>query len=833
MRITRRQFLIGAGTAGAGALAVIGLSNGLTVGLRPGVRLSGSRSSGVTPTAIYDFEADTVGEAPSGITAVAGTFWVVNQATLGKSLQPQTDGENPVAESRLAIATFDAVSAEATDIIVIYKHLWPAGYDRNGVMVRFDAAAGTGYLLQVNESDARIYRCDGGVVTLLASEALAQSGSGVPRWYKVEAQGSALSLSYSDDGETYTEVVAASDSTYQNGTVAYSAGWAHGDETRNYVDDVSITFTVPGTSSLTITSPVAYQTYQRDGSDQADIAISGTYVGTPSAIEARFNGGPWATIDASPSGGTYSGTLSAQAAGQGTLEVRFVDAPDVTASVDNVGIGDVFVIGGQSNASGRGNNNQSYSHATLKATLFGNDYAWQELTDPTDSNSGQVDTVSDDSAAGSCWPLLATQIMAATGYPVAFVPAPKGGTSIAQWQPGVDHQDRSTLYGSMVYRANQVGTVKAVLWWQGERDAVLGTAEATYNSGLDTVANAVNADLSCSLVVCKIADLSTYNTGYDETAVNNAIATAWSDNANVVAGPDFSDITPSVDGVHFKTDQELQAAADRWFAALQAAGIVGGGGGQPAPSLDPDAQTLIDAMTVTPDGARQTLISDTIVALKNAGIWSLLDECWFLAAHDAQAALLGWKRYKDCTAVNAPTFEADRGFAGDGATSYLDTGFVPSTDGVNYTLNNASLGAYIRTDIATNNTADIGARTVSDDTFINSRNNGGDFNARIHSVSSINIATSDSFGLHSAQRTGANAAQLFRNGVQVTSATVNVPALPTVSFYICALHQSDGPSHFTQRQIAFAFVAAAMSEQQQAGLYTVVQDYMTAIGAAV
>lgn len=262
-------------------------------------------------------------------------------------------------------------------------------------------------------------------------------------------------------------------------------------------------------------------------------------------------------------------------------------------------------------------------------------------------------------------------------------------------------------------------------------------------------------------------------------------------------------------------------------------GVSVGGGGGGAPSLDPDAITLIAAMTTEPDAARQALISNTIVALKNAGIWSLLDECWFLAAHDAQAALLGWKRYRDCTAVNAPTFEVDRGFAGDGATSYLDTGFVPSTDGVNYTLNGASLGAYIRTDIATDNTADIGARTSGDDTFINSRNSGGNFNARIHSVSSINIATSDSFGLHSAQRTDVNAAQLFRNGVQVTSATVNAPALPTVSFYICALHQSDGPSHFTQRQNAFAFVAAAMSEQQQADLYNIVQSYMTAIGAAV
>lgn len=229
------------------------------------------------------------------------------------------------------------------------------------------------------------------------------------------------------------------------------------------------------------------------------------------------------------------------------------------------------MIGGQSNASGRGTNNQSYSHATLKAGIYKNNYAWAELADPTDTNPTTDSVSADDNAAGSPWPLLATLIMADQGVPVAFIPAAMGGTSISDWQPGADHQARNTLYGSMVYRALQVGGVKAVIWWQGERDAVLGTAEATYNTGLDTVANAVQTDLGVKMVVCKLQDLSAYNGGYDESVVNAAIATAWGDNANVLQGPDFSDITPSVDGVHFKTDAELQTAADRWWTAIAAA----------------------------------------------------------------------------------------------------------------------------------------------------------------------------------------------------------------------------------------------------------------------
>jgi hypothetical protein len=239
----------------------------------------------------------------------------------------------------------------------------------------------------------------------------------------------------------------------------------------------------------------------------------------------------------------------------------------VTASAAYVGIGDVLVIAGQSNASGRGTNSQSYSHATLKASLFGNDYTWRELADPTDSITNQGDAISKETsqAGGSLWPLLATSFLADQGVPVAFIPCAKGGTRIADWLPGVNHQDRATLYGSMVYRALQSGC-KAVLWWQGEGDAQDGTSQATYNSRLDSLANEIQADLGVKLMPCKLQNI----TAAGETGINAAIAEAWGDNANVLTGPDLSDIATD-DDVHLQTDAKLLDAAGRWWAALQTA----------------------------------------------------------------------------------------------------------------------------------------------------------------------------------------------------------------------------------------------------------------------
>lgn len=333
---------------------------------------------------------------------------------------------------------------------------------------------------------------------------------------------------------------------------------------------LAIPFEDYGLPTLEIFSPSDYQIIQRDGSDLADIAIAGRVRNVTSDVEARWNGGAWTTI-ASNANGDFSGSLTNQSAGQGTLEVRLADYTAVSESLAYVGIGDVFLIAGQSNASGRGVSSQSYSHATLKACLFGNDGEWKELTDPTDSPTDQLDSASADTspaAAGSVWPPLATSIMADQGVPVAFVPCAKGSTSITAWQPGASHTDRTTLYGSMNYRAEQTGA-KALLWWQGETDAEGAMAQATYNGHLDTLAAAIASDIGCKIMACKLQNSSGIS-DVNEAAINAAIAEAWADNANVLQGPDLSDLG-SDDAYHLQGDEKLATAAGRWWTAIQAA----------------------------------------------------------------------------------------------------------------------------------------------------------------------------------------------------------------------------------------------------------------------
>lgn len=82
-----------------------------------------------------------------------------------------------------------------------------------------------------------------------------------------------------------------------------------------------------------------------------------------------------------------------------------------------------------------------------------------------------------------------------------------------------------------------------------------------------------------------------------------------------------------------------------------------------------------------------------LVTLKTIGVWNKLDVLYVFAQNGSSAfATINWKNpsANQSTLINAPTFVTDGGFKGNGTSNYIDTNFNPATQGVNYTLNNAS-----------------------------------------------------------------------------------------------------------------------------------------------
>ncbi len=358
---------------------------------------------------------------------------------------------------------------------------------------------------------------------------------------------------------------------------------------------------------ISIVSPQSYKVYQRDESGVATIIVRGLYRGRSAPIQARWAGGEWTTVVRRPRRGRFVAKLVGCPAGQGRLELRFADDRRVRARRYGIGVGDVFVIAGGSNASGWGEAEQLVTppHAVYKAAVFGNDDHWRRCTDPTDSNAGQVDAVSREQrrARGSVWPLVAARIMATEGVPVAFIPAARGGSTLSQWQRSDDApRDRGTLYGSMLRRVRRInGQVRAVLFWLGGTDVARRVPQSTAQALLDSLATDVRADLGVPVVVAQLGDWPCEVPGSaSPDAFRMAVAHAWTHSDGVLVGPVLYDIDllrqGLVDRKHYIMDPELVTVADRWWAALDG-GLYARGDGR-GPRVDSAVLTGDDGVLV-------------------------------------------------------------------------------------------------------------------------------------------------------------------------------------------------------------------------------------------
>lgn len=112
-------------------------------------------------------------------------------------------------------------------------------------------------------------------------------------------------------------------------------------------------------------------------------------------------------------------------------------------------------------------------------------------------------------------------------------------------------------------------------------------------------------------------------------------------------------------------------------------------------SLDPDVAAYLAAMTVQPDAARITMITDLIVGLKDAGIWSILDGLVIPAGHHHSLRVIDARRpgatLTYVSGSSTSNFQVDQGMNG----SIVDTGFNPSVASPSWSLTSASLIAWI------------------------------------------------------------------------------------------------------------------------------------------
>lgn len=211
-------------------------------------------------------------------------------------------------------------------------------------------------------------------------------------------------------------------------------------------------------------------------------------------VGASAQGHFTATLRGLPAGGPYSVEL---ACGRERVQV------------DEVYVGDLWLMAGQSNMEGVGDMVDAHEpHPMVRCFTMAR--RWEQARDPLHFLPESPDRVhggggldAKAAAAGKRKALkgvgvgipFARLLHARTKVPQGLISTAHGGTSMAQWDPVLKDRGGDSLYGSMTLSLQAVGQpVAGVLWYQGCSDTTAEQAKV-YTAKMQELVAAVRRDL--------------------------------------------------------------------------------------------------------------------------------------------------------------------------------------------------------------------------------------------------------------------------------------------------------------------------------------------------
>ena len=343
--------------------------------------------------------------------------------------------------------------------------------------------------------------------------------------------------------------------------------------------------------AIALSSPLQYQVFQRRTRLDGAVVVRGS---APEAVEveARIVGdslaGPlsahWRRLPFDPATHQFRASLTTTAGGFYTVEVRATDArrATVTETVANIGVGEVFVVSGQSNSTNYGEVPQQTQ--TKMVTSF-DGATWVLASDPQPGTQ-------DHSTKGSFIPVFGDALYRKYQVPIGIASVGHGSTSVRQWLPAGTPADNmptmtrfiarrpdgvlvsdGTLFNGMMLRIRQLGPhgFRALLWHQGESDAHQPPAHeisaTTYASMMKLLIRATHKQAGWDFPW--FVAQATYHTPDDPACppIRDAQRSLWQSGV-ALEGPDTDTLTSAYrqnggKGTHFN-DAGLNAHGELW-----------------------------------------------------------------------------------------------------------------------------------------------------------------------------------------------------------------------------------------------------------------------------
>ena len=356
------------------------------------------------------------------------------------------------------------------------------------------------------------------------------------------------------------------------------------------VATVALRSTVAAAAAISISQPVDLQVVQRAADGRGRVTVAGALTEVAedgNTVEVRVvdggTAGEWQRPETQFEGRSFRTALSLPAGGWYRLECRLVrdEQPVAESAVGRIGVGEVFVVAGQSNSANHGEG-RNRPRSDRVVTCEGR--TWRLAEDPQPGASG---------GGGSFMPALGDMLVEALDVPVGFVACGIGATSVREWLPkGERFPNPPTLEGNVrrlpdgswesngqpfaafVARIKPLGPqgFRAVLWHQGESDANQADPTRTlagplYRASLETVIRESRREIGWD-AHWFVAQAS-YHVPGDEASpdIREAQASICRDGI-ALAGPDSDALKGDLreaggKGVHFSV-KGLREHAARW-----------------------------------------------------------------------------------------------------------------------------------------------------------------------------------------------------------------------------------------------------------------------------
>jgi lysophospholipase L1-like esterase len=231
------------------------------------------------------------------------------------------------------------------------------------------------------------------------------------------------------------------------------------------------------------------------------------------------------------------------------------------ASTEPFGVGEVFLVAGQSYATNCNEERMQVQDSKARVVAY-------DLTTQTWRVANDPQPTGDQSDGGSIWPTLGDLLVNIYDVPIGFVNVAVGATSTSQWKTD------GPLFQRLVDVGRQVKDFRAVLWQQGESDVLEKTTTSTYIERLVEMRSQANRAWDAQqpwLLAKSTLHPTVYNDPIGESMIRQAIEDLITGHG-FQRGPDTDRLDGPNRGLidsrrHFTGFGQRNAAA-MWFAAI-------------------------------------------------------------------------------------------------------------------------------------------------------------------------------------------------------------------------------------------------------------------------